>query len=127
MNSRFKIFVALLLLFGAGVGTGIFISPHLKPEHPTRAFPVAEWTDSTLAEYRARLDLDAREEEQARSAITKAALGIVRERSEAQQRLQAVIKTMNSDILAQLDAGSQARLQKLLEEKREKMAAGTGP
>lgn len=124
MNSRLKLLLALVLLFVAGVGTGIFIAPRLKSSHSVRAFSVAEWTDSTLTEYRARLDLDAQEEKQARAAITTAAQGIVRERSEAQQRLQAVIKTMNSALLAHLDTDSQARLQKLLEEKREKMAAG---
>lgn len=126
MNSRLKLLLALLMLFAAGVGTGIFIAPHLNAGHSVKAFPVAEWTDSTLAEYRAQLDLDTEEENHARTAITAAAQGIVRERSEAQQRLQTVIKTMNSDLMASLDADSQSRLQKLLEEKREKMAAGTG-
>lgn len=126
MTSRFKVLLGLLLLFAAGIGTGILLAPHLQAGHKASAFRVAEWIDQTAAEYRTRLDLDAGEETLVHAAISAAGQSIVRERSEAQHRLQSVVKAMNADLLATLDLTSQQRLQKLLEEKRAKVETRPG-
>jgi hypothetical protein len=123
MNARIKALLGLLLLFTAGIGTGIFMAPHLKPAPTAKPFPAAEWIDATLSEYRASLALDADEEKLVHTTLTTAAQSIVRERSEAQQRLQAVVKTMNGDLMKKLDSDSQQRLEKLLEQKRAKRGA----
>jgi len=121
MNSRLKAIIGLVLLFAAGIATGIAIAPHFQKHDPVKPFPAAEWTENTVSEYRTRLGLNADEERRVREAATAAATAIVQVRSEAQQRIQAAVKSMNSTILPTLDTESRDALQRWLEEKRAAM------
>jgi hypothetical protein len=121
MNLRLKVILGLVAIFATGTATGVFIAPYFQRHAAPKPFPAAEWIDTTVAEYRTRLSLDAETEPKVRAAITAAAQNIVKERSETQQRLQAIVKAMNSEILPQLDTSRQETLKRWIEEKRIRM------
>ena len=123
MNSRIKAIIGLVLLFAAGLTTGIVIAPRFQKHDKAKPFPAAEWEENTVREYRARLGLNADEERHVREAATVAADTIVQVRGEAQQRIQAAIKGMNRSILPALDTESRDALLHWLEEKRAAMKA----
>jgi hypothetical protein len=121
MNLRLKAILGLAAIFAAGTATGVIVSPRFHSHAAPKPFPAAEWIDTTVAEYRTHLSLDAETEHKVHAAITAAAQNIVKERSETQQRLQAIIKAMNGEILPQLDASRQETLKQWIEERRTRM------
>ena len=122
MNLRLKAILGLAAIFAAGTATGIMIAPHLHRDTAPKPFPATEWIDTTAAEYRSRLSLDSDSERVVHAAITTAAQSIVKERSETQQRLQGIIRSMNGEILSHLDASRQETLKRWIEEKRTRMS-----
>jgi len=127
MNSRLKVVLGLAVIFAIGIATGVLIAPHFQKHDHAKAFPAAEWIESTVADYRARLNLSTEEENQVRSSITTAAKEIIQVRSETQTKMQGIIETMNGRILPTLDATRQVTLQQWLEEKRTQMSKAKKP
>ena len=127
MTSRIKAIAGLVLLFAAGIGTGILLAPRFQKHEKIKPFPAAEWIDTTVADYRARLALTGEEEKEIQTAVTGAAQEIVKVRSETQQKIQEVLKRMNGTILPKLGPRNQEALQRWLEEKRALMGQGSVP
>jgi len=127
MNSRLKAILGLVLLFAVGIATGIAIAPHFQKHDKVKPFPAAEWIDTTVADYHSRLSLTGAEEKEVQKAVTSAAQEIVRVRSETQQKIQEVLKSMNSVILPKLSSQNQEALRRWLEEKRAVMGSRATP
>lgn len=121
MNARIKALFGLIVLFALGVSTGVMIAPHFHTREHAATFPTAEWTESTVADYKARLGLDADGEAKVREAAARAATDILRIRGETQENIRSTIKQMNAAILPALNEQQRAALEQWLEEKRAAM------
>lgn len=121
MNAHLKALIGLVVLFALGIGTGVMIAPHLHKREIASAFPATEWTESTVADYKARLGLNPAEEAQVREAASHAATDILRIRGETQENIRNTIKQMNAAILPALNDQQRAALEQWLEEKRAAM------
>ncbi len=123
MNLRLKASLGLALLFAAGVGTGVVLAPHLREHEKMKPFPAQDWTESTVADYQARLHLAPAEEAKVRDAARAAATEILRIRGETQESIRTVIKQMNRAIIPALNEPQRAALEQWLEEKRAALQA----
>jgi len=111
MNARLKVLLGLVVLFALGIGTGVMIAPHLHTREKAATFPATDWTESTVADYKARLGLDDAGEAQVREAAARAATDILRIRGETQENIRATIKQMNAAILPALNEQQRAALE----------------
>lgn len=121
MNAHLKALFGLIVLFALGLGTGVMIAPHFHTQEHSAAFPTAEWTERTVADYKTRLGLDADGEAKVREAAARAATDILRIRGETQENIRSTIKQMNAAILPALNEQQRAALEQWLEEKRAAM------
>jgi hypothetical protein len=118
MNARLKALFGLVVLFALGVFTGVTIAPEFNTREHASTFPIAEWTESTVADYKDRLGLNPAEEAKVREAAKRAATDILRIRGETQMNIRNTIKQMNAAIFPALNEQQRAALEQWLEEKR---------
>lgn len=118
MNARFKALIGLVLLFAAGIGTGIMLAPHLRTHEKPPPFQAEAWTENTVAEYQARLSLNVTDTAKVRAAASHAATEILRIRGETQENIRTTIKQMNATLIPSISEAQQAILQQWLEQKR---------
>ena len=118
MNARLKALIGLVVLFALGVSTGVIIAPQFHTREKAPPFSATEWTERTVADYKARLGLDSAEEAKVREAAGRAATDILRIRGETQENIRSTMKQMNAAILPALNEQQRAELEQWLEVKR---------
>ena len=123
MNLSWKLVLALVGIFVAGVVTGTFVTMRVGREMMAKRPMPEQWAPQRLKQLAERLELTPAQLEQLRPVMRSNMEELNRLRSYAMQGTRGILERMQRDIMEKLTPEQRAKYEQILREEREKREA----